>query len=59
MALLSEENLNELLRKALQAKREEEEREGILSGSPITLSHVSSYSHMACRYHHGCLFLYM
>lgn len=33
MALLSEENLPELLRKALQAKREEQEREGILSES--------------------------
>ena len=32
LALLSEDNLPELLRKALQAKKEEEERDGILSG---------------------------
>ncbi len=32
MAMLSEENLPELLRKALQAKREEDERNGMLSG---------------------------
>ena len=30
--MLNEENLPELLRKALQAKREEEEKEGMLSG---------------------------
>ena len=30
--MLNEENLPELLRKALQAKKEEDEREGILSG---------------------------
>lgn len=30
--MLSEENLPELLRKALQAKREEDERNGMLSG---------------------------
>ncbi|DBA96789.1 TPA: hypothetical protein ACH3X3_012958 [Trebouxia sp. C0006] len=33
MAMLSEENLPELLRKALQAKREEDERNGMLSES--------------------------
>ncbi|DBA70974.1 TPA: hypothetical protein ACH3X2_011414 [Trebouxia sp. C0005] len=33
LAMLSEENLPELLRKALQAKREEEERDGMLSES--------------------------
>lgn len=31
LALLSEENLPELLRKALQARKEEQEREGMLS----------------------------
>ena len=30
--MLNDENLPELLRKALQAKREEDERDGVLSG---------------------------
>ena len=32
LSLLNEDDLPELLRKALQAKREEDEREGMLSG---------------------------
>ncbi len=35
--MLSEENLPELLRKALQAKREEEERDGLLSGQTVVI----------------------
>ena len=42
MALLNEENLPELLRKALQAKREEEEREGIISGIVLAVADASA-----------------
>jgi len=44
MAMLSEENLPELLRKALQAKREEDERSGMLSGENALFSYVDSHS---------------
>jgi hypothetical protein len=44
MAMLSEENLPELLRKALQAKREEEERDGMLSGETALFSYVELHS---------------
>lgn len=37
--MLSEENLPELLRQALQAKREEEEQNGMLSGG-LSVSHA-------------------
>ena len=40
--MLSEENLPELLRKALQAKREEEERDGMLSGGNALYIYIYS-----------------
>lgn len=42
--MLSEENLPELLRKALQAKREEDERNGMLSGDIALLSWIEVHS---------------
>ncbi len=42
--MLSEENLPELLRKALQAKREEDERNGMLSGETAHLSWIELHS---------------
>ena len=41
--MLSEENLPELLRKALQAKREEDERNGMLSGETALSFYVDSF----------------
>ena len=46
LAMLSEENLPELLRRALQAKREDEEREGgmVLGGHCTSQTRMSPFS---------------
>ena len=54
LAMLSEENLPELLRRALQAKREDEEREGgmVLGGHCTPQTRMSPVQLVALLQHH-------
>ncbi len=56
--MLSEENLPELLRKALQAKREEEERNGMLSGETALFLNVELHFTLVLGGEKLCLQLY-